>query len=131
MTTNIHVHNMTPHPINMILINGLENGISIKYDSEGVIRAKQQDTLGEFIETDLELNNSSCGVSIPVIHSKYGEPEGIPDDINKNDIYIVSLLAYKSLKENGYDMTPFYCVAGTVRDSEGRIIGCSGISKPE
>ena len=119
MTT---IHNMTPHVVTLIV-----EGVRVDYPSEGVIRASQKDVKVDEIVTDLDLGNSSAGFTIPVFSSSFGAPEGVPE--NLDGIYIVSSLAYQSLKAAGMPMEHFVIPSGTIRDVEGKIIGCKGFAR--
>lgn len=119
MTT---IHNMTPHVVTLIV-----EGVRVDYPSEGIIRASQKDVKVDEIVTDLDLGNSSAGFTIPVFSSTFGAPEGVPE--NLDGIYIVSSLAFQSLKAAGYDMSHFVVPSGTIRDEQGRIIGCKGFAR--
>lgn len=117
------IHNMTPHTVSVIV-----NGVRVDFPSEGVIRAKQADTKVDEIVTDLNLGNSSTGFTIPVFFSTFFEPEGVPE-LKDDTIYIVSSLAFQSLKTYGYDMSHFVVPSGTIRDESGKIIGCKGFAR--
>ena len=119
MTT---IHNMTPHVVTLIV-----EGVRVDYPSEGVIRASQKDVKVDEIVTDLDLGNSSAGFSIPVFSSTFGAPEGVPEKLD--GIYIVSSLAYQSLKAAGMPMEHFVVPSGTIRDESGKIIGCKGFAR--
>lgn len=119
MTT---IHNMTPHVVTLIV-----EGVRVDYPSEGIIRATQKDVKVDEIVTDLDLGNSSAGFTIPVFSSSFGAPEGVPE--NLDGIYIVSSLAYQSLKAAGMPMEHFVIPSGTIRDAEGKIIGCKGFAR--
>ena len=119
MTT---IHNMTPHVVTLIV-----EGVRVDYPSEGIIRATQKDVKVDEIVTDLDLGNSSAGFTIPVFSSSFGAPEGVPE--NLDGIYIVSSLAYQSLKAAGMPMEHFVVPSGTIRDEQGRIIGCKGFAR--
>lgn len=119
MTT---IHNMTPHVVTLIV-----EGVRVDFPSEGIIRAKQEDTKVDEIVTDLDLGNSSTGFTIPVFKSTFGAPEGVPE--NLDGIYIVSSLAYQSLKAAGMSMEHFVIPSGTIRDESGKIIGCKGFAR--
>lgn len=116
------IHNMTPHVVTLIV-----EGVKVDFPSEGVIRASQKDVKVDEIVTDLDLGNSSAGFTIPVFSSTFGAPEGIPE--NLDGIYIVSSLAYQSLKAAGMPMEHFVIPSGTIRDAEGKIIGCKGFAR--
>lgn len=119
MTT---IHNMTPHVVTLIV-----EGVRVDYPSEGIIRASQKDIEVDKIVTDLDLGNSSAGFTIPVFSSSFGAPEGVPE--NLDGIYIVSSLAYQSLKAAGMPMEHFVVPSGTIRDEQGRIVGCKGFAR--
>lgn len=116
------IHNMTPHTITLIV-----EGVKVDFPSEGVIRASQKDVKVDEIVTDLNLGNSSAGFTIPVFSSTFGAPEGVPE--NLDGIYIVSSLAFQSLKAAGMPMEHFVVPSGTIRDESGKIIGCKGFAR--
>lgn len=116
------IHNMTPHTITLIV-----EGVKVDFPSEGIIRATQKDVKVDEIVTDLDLGNSSAGFTIPVFSSSFGAPEGVPE--NLDGIYIVSSLAFQSLKAAGYNMKYFVIPSGTIRDESGKIIGCKGFAR--
>lgn len=115
------IHNMTPHVISIIV-----DGVKVDFPSEGVIRASQKDVKVDVV-TDLDLGNSSAGFTIPVFSSTFGAPEGVPE--NLDGIYIVSSLAFQSLKAAGMPMEHFVVLSGTIRDADGKIIGCKGFAR--
>lgn len=116
------IHNMTPHVISIIV-----EGVKVDFPSEGIIRAAQKDEQVDEIVTDLNLGNSSAGFTIPVFKSTFGAPEGVPEKLD--GIYIVSSLAYQSLKAAGMPMEHFVVPSGTIRDESGKIIGCKGFAR--
>lgn len=120
----MNIHNMTPHAIDFVI-----DGVKVSFPSEGVIRAKQIDSKIGVINSEIKINAASAGIEIPVFQSNYGAPEGVPEEIDPNGIYVVSMLAYQSLKTNGYSMDKYYIVSGTIRDESGRIVGCKGLAK--
>lgn len=117
------IRNYTPHVVSIIV-----EGVRVDYPSEGIIRASQKDVKVDEIVTDLDLGNSSAGFIIPVFSSSFGAPEGVPE-LEDDTIYIVSSLAFQSLKAAGYDMSHFVVPSGTIRDEQGRIIGCKGFAR--
>ena len=122
MTT---IHNMTPHIVTLIV-----EGVRVDYPSEGIIRATQKDVKVDEVVTDLKIGEAgNAGFTIPVFSSTFGAPEGVPEEIDPNGIYVVSMLAYQSLRTHGYDMDKYYIVSGTIRDESGRIVGCKGLAK--
>lgn len=118
----MNIHNMTPHVITIVV-----DGVSVSFPSEGVIRAAQKDVKVDEIVTDLDLGNSSAGFTIPVFSSTFGAPEGVPEKLD--GIYIVSSLAFQSLKAAGMPMEYFVVPSGTIRDESGKIIGCKGFAR--
>ena len=116
------IHNMKPHTITIVV-----DGVSVSFPSEGVIRAAQKDEQVGEVVTDLKIGEAgSAGFTIPVFKSNFGVPEGVPAVLD--GIYIVSSLAYQSLKTAGYGMEHFVVPSGTIRDEQGRIIGCKGFA---
>lgn len=116
---------MTPHAIDFVI-----DGVKVSFPSEGVIRAAQHDEQVSEVVTDLKIGEAgSAGFTIPVFSSTFGAPEGVPEEIDPNGIYVVSMLAYQSLKTHGYNMDKYYIVSGTIRDESGRIVGCKGLAK--
>lgn len=120
----MNIHNMTPHVVTLIV-----EGVRVDYPSEGVIRAKQVDSKIGVINSELKINAASAGIEIPVFKSTFGAPEGVPEEIDPNGIYVVSMLAYQSLRTHGYNMDKYYIVSGTIRDESGKIVGCKGLAK--
>lgn len=119
------IHNMTPHAIDFVI-----DGVKVSFPSEGVIRAKQTDVQVNEVVTDLKIGEAgSAGFTIPVFKSTFGAPEGVPEKIDPNGIYVVSMLAFQSLKAAGYNMDKYYIVSGTIRDEQGKIVGCKGLAK--
>jgi len=117
------IHNMTPHVISIIV-----DGVKVDFPSEGVIRAAQRDVKVDEVVTDLKIGEAgSAGFTIPVFSSTFGAPEGVPEKLD--GIYIVSSLAFQSLKAAGYDMSHFVVPSGTIRDESGKIIGCKGFAR--
>lgn len=114
---------MTPHVVTLIV-----EGVRVDFPSEGIIRATQKDVKVDEVVTDLKIGEAgSAGFTIPVFSSTFGAPEGVPE--NLDGIYIVSSLAYQSLKAAGMPMEHFVVPSGTIRDEQGRIVGCKGIRK--
>ena len=116
------IHNMTPHVITIVV-----DGVSVSFPSEGVIRAAQKDVKVDEVVTDLKIEAGSAGFTIPVFSSTFGAPEGVPE--NLDGIYIVSSLAFQSLKAAGMPMEHFVVPSGTIRDESGKIIGCKGFAR--
>lgn len=117
------IHNMTPHTITLVV-----DRVRVDFPSEGVIRASQHDEQVSEVVTDLKIGEAgSAGFTIPVFKSTFGVPEGVPAVLD--GIYIVSSLAYQSLKAAGMPMEHFVIPSGTIRDEQGRIVGCKGFAR--
>lgn len=120
----MNIHNMTPHVVTLIV-----EGVRVDFPSEGIIRATQKDEQVGEVVTDLKIGEAgSAGFTIPVFKSTFGAPEGVPT-LKDDAMYIVSSLAFQSLKAAGYDMSHFVVPSGTIRDEQGRIIGCKGFAR--
>lgn len=120
----MNIHNMTPHVITIVV-----DGVSVSFPSEGIIRASQKDVKVDEVVTDLKIGEAgSAGFTIPVFSSSFGAPEGVPE-LEQDAVYIVSSLAFQSLKAAGMPMEHFVVPSGTIRDESGRIIGCKGFAR--
>lgn len=101
--------NLTPHDIN--IISGDEK-TTIKA-SGTIARCALADTLVKTI------------AGVPVFHQIFGEIEGLPGK-KEGVIYIVSRIVADAAKAVG--RTDVLCPASTIKDTEGHIIGCKGLS---
>lgn len=116
----MRLYNYTPHTIS--IING---SVKVELPSVGVIRAKSVQTqVGTIYHTE------SAGVEFPVPEYKltFGEPEGMPEDIDPDGVYVVSAIAAQALKQAGWAGT-YMVTCGAIRDEQGRIIGCQGLAR--
>ena len=116
----MRIYNYTPHAIT--IVNG---DVRIELPSVGVIRAKSVQTqVGTIYHTE------SAGVEFPVPEYKltFGEPEGMPEDIDPDGVYVVSTIAAQALKDYGWAGT-YMVTCGAIRDEQGRIIGCQGLAR--
>ena len=116
----MRLYNYTPHTIN--IVNG---SVNVELPSVGVIRAKSVQTqVGTIYHTE------SAGVEFPVPEYKltFGEPEGMPEDIDPDGVYVVSAIAAQALKQAGWAGT-YMVTCGAIRDEQGRIIGCQGLAR--
>lgn len=86
------------------------------FPSEGVVRASQREEAAGTLQLE-------GGGSVEVIYIEFGEITGLPDP--KMDImYIVSVIAANAAKALGRYTGDLLIVADTVRDAEGKILGC-------
>lgn len=116
----MRLYNYTPHTIN--IING---SVKVELPSVGVIRAKSVQTqVGTIYHTE------SAGVeyAVPEYKLTFGEPEGMPEDIDPDGVYVVSAIAAQALKQAGWAGT-YMVTCGAIRDEQGRIIGCQGLAR--
>ena len=86
------------------------------YPSAGVARASAFKT---------KVRNLIIGdLLVPVNSTIYGEPEGLPEPV-EDRYYIVSTITAQAAK----DRKDLLIVDSTVRDSEGRICGCTAFGQ--
>lgn len=100
--------NLTPHDINVIS----DTGNRITYP--------RSNTMARVFSTSTRVGQLEDGT--PLFRTSYGEVEGLPDP-QDNTIYIVSSMIRSRLPER----TDLASPCGLVRDSDGNIIGCSGL----
>ena len=103
--------NMTPHAINLLTTEGEEIA---NFPSEGKIRLNEEwSPIGTF---NIE------GHSVSIGHCVFSSGE-IPEPV-EGTTFIVSALVANAYPER----TDFVMVANTVRDDNGRIIGCTAFA---
>lgn len=100
--------NLTPHEVNIITEN---NTITI-HTSGNIARCK----------TERNMIGNING--IPVTSTVLGEVEGLPEP-QEGTIYVVSSLVAQACK----DRTDIFIPDDTVRDGEGKIIGCRSLGR--
>ena len=112
---SVTIDNFTPHTINVYSPDGEKQLFSIV--SSGVARAK---------ETHETVDTLSTGdFNVPVDRITYGTVDGLPPE--KEGVYhIVSLITALQCAGKRNDLL---IVSGTVRDDQGRIIGCTGFAR--
>lgn len=111
----MRLYNYTPHAIT--IVNG---DVRIELPSVGVIRAKSVQTqVGTIYHTEY---------AVPEYKLTFGEPEGMPEDIDPDGVYVVSTIAAQALKQFGWAGT-YMVTCGAIRDEQGRIIGCQGLAR--
>lgn len=125
------IKNYTPHTIHVYAEASLikhpkgwltpKDGVTpvVSFPSEGVARVNTEDwNIGTF-EID--------GAEIPVYNTEYTNLVGLPereDDV----VLIVSAVLAEAADRKGRDTTDLYFPTHLVRDDEGRIIGCAGLT---
>lgn len=103
MTTIV---NLTPHAITFVREDG-----NVVIPSSGIARAA----------TTREIVGEIDG--LPVARIVYGEVTGLPEPV-EGTIYVVSQITAAAVP----DRADVFIVDGTVRDSEGRIVGATGLA---
>ena len=122
----MRIHNYTPHEIT--IVNG---ALTIRLPSEGIIRAKSVQTqVGTVYHEEATDSDGHVSTDVPVPEYKltFGEPEGMPEDIDPDGVYVVSAIAAQALKQFGWAGT-YMVTCGAIRDEQGRIIGCQGLAR--
>ena len=119
--------NLTPHSVTVYSLNDCEEVTKgsytslilkegaqpmVTYPSQGVARAACSKEQVDVI------NN------IPVYATSYGEPEGLPP-AKEGTFYLVSALTAQAAPQR-HDLL---IIDGAVRDSEGRICGCTAFGR--
>ena len=68
------------------------------------------------------------GVTIPVDRTAYGEVENLPEP-QEDTMYVVSLLTAQAAQAGGRSTDDLLVVGEAVRDTDGKIIGCTGFGR--
>ena len=111
----ITVDNYTPHLISLYTPDGRTQLYGIS--SSGVARAKEIHETIDRLTTD--------NFNVPVDKVSYGEVDGLPPE--KEGVYhVVSMITALQCANKRKDLL---IVSGTVRDEQGRIIGCTGFAR--
>ena len=111
----ITVDNYTPHLISLYTPDGRTQLCGIS--SSGVARAKEIHETIDRLTTD--------NFNVPVDKVSYGEVDGLPPE--KEGVYhVVSMITALQCAGKRNDLL---IVSGTVRDDQGRIIGCTGFAR--
>lgn len=106
--------NLTPHAVNLYAADG-----SVRtFESSGVARAAQ--TVQEMGELD----------GVRLVRVAYGAPVGLPDP-QDGTLYIVSALLVSAARQSGRTVSDLLTPADTVRDTDGKIIGCRAFAVAE
>lgn len=103
--------NLTPHDIT--ITNGTKT-VTIK--PSGLARCEETSEEIKIVED-----------WIPVFRTTYGKISGLPEP-RENTIYVVSARVAQALKETNPERTDVMIPSKTLRDPDGNIIGCSGLS---
>ena len=101
------IRNFTPHPINIIGIDGEEIAT---FQPEGLVR----------LQAVTETAGNHAG--IPLSRTVFGKPEGLPE-AEEGTLLIVSQIVKSALPDRLDLVVP----AEVVRDKAGRIVGCRSL----
>lgn len=112
MTNNVNVVNCTPHDVNLVTESG-----NVIFPRSGIIP--------RLTEVQNKINSITVnGIGIDIMKKSFNEPEGLPEP-KKGTIYIVSALVAGAIKDRDDLVVP----NDTIRDEEGRIIGCRSLAR--
>jgi hypothetical protein len=106
--------NLTPHAIHFVDENG-----------NTVLTVEPSGKLARVTTKIVQTGQRRFGdVVLPITETEFGEVEGLPDP-EEGTIYLVSSLVAQRCKDRGDVFIP----NESVRDSEGRIIGCRSLGR--
>lgn len=111
------VINLTPH---MITIMGEGNKYALNIEPSGKLARVTAAT--ETVGTIMVKTDVGTSFEVPITATRYGEVEGLPDPA-PNTIYVVSSLVAGRVP----DREDVFIPNESVRDEEGRIIGCRSL----
>ena len=114
----MRIINCTPHEVNVFL----DNGNKINYESD-----KNHQIRVECKSVEVAKYND-----IPIRCNWYGDVIGMPKEEElKDTLFIVSRIAYEAIKLKYEDevVEHFMVPDGSIRDQEGKIIGCTGFAQ--
>lgn len=129
--------NLTPHELVVYSVDScdvevrgnyttltLKNGAEpmLRIPSSGVARAESHEE---------KVGTIGCGdgISIPEMSVTFGEPVGLPEQFEADTVYIVSAITAQSCKIRCLPTDQLRLVSGTVRDANGRIVGCTALAR--
>ena len=123
---NIKVVNLTPHEINIIIPNawdmeGIPNSAMTIDHGTTTVAIPTSGTIAR-CKTERKTIGNIDGIS--VTSTIFGEVEGLPEP-KEGTIYIVSSLVAQACKNRNDVFIP----DDTVRDEDGKIIGCRSLGK--
>jgi hypothetical protein len=125
---NVKIVNLTPHEINIIMPNvwdmkGIPN-LQMNIDHGTGTVTITIPASGIIARCRTERKTVSNVDGIPVTSTIFGEVEGLPEP-KEGTIYIVSSLVAQACK----DRNDVFIPDDTVRDEEGKIIGCRSLGR--
>lgn len=99
--------NLTPHAVNLFL----SDNTTVTFESQGVARAEQ--TVVDAGSID----------GYRLVRTSFGAPVDLPDP-QDGVYYLVSAILVSAARQSGRTVADLLLPAETVRDDQGRIIGC-------
>lgn len=111
---SVLIDNYTPHIITLYTPDGKNQICGIT--SSGIARAKETHETIDTLTTD--------NFNVPVDKVSYGDVEGLPPE-REGLYHVVSLITSLQCRSRN----DLLIVSGTVRDEQGRIIGCTGFAR--
>lgn len=113
----MQILNLTPHVVSVVDENGQ---VLLSIPSSGVARATQTDEVVGSLEAD--------GQTITVVQTVFGEVVDLPEPAEGVCI-VVSVITANAARAQGRTTDDLLLSSGPVRDSEGRIIGCTRFAR--
>jgi S-adenosylmethionine hydrolase len=108
---NMKVLNLTPHEVKVVDGDG---NVTLSIPSSGVARATQTDEVVGSLELE--------GQTVTVVSTVFGEvTEGVR--------IVVSVITANAARAQGRATDDLLLTSGPVRDSEGRIVGCTRFAR--
>lgn len=103
--------NLTPHEIN--IYDGEKLLVTVPVSGQVARCAEERAGLGKLADTGISVSRAT-----------YGEVEGLPQP-EPDTVYIVSALVLAAV---GAERADVFAPGQAVRDAEGRVVGCVGLS---
>ncbi len=109
--------NLTPHEVKVVDGDG---NVTLSIPSSGVARATQTDEVVGSLELE--------GQTVTVVSTVFGEVTDLPEPTEGVRI-VVSVITANAARAQGRATDDLLLTSGPVRDSEGRIIGCTRFAR--
>lgn len=110
----MEIRNLTPHAIHVL---GEDNQVVLTLPASGVVaRATTSRSCVGTVDVD--------GVAVPVNAASFGDVTGLPDP-QPGVAFVVSAITAQAVR----DRDDVFIVDDSVRDADGRIIGCRALAR--
>jgi len=113
----VKILNLTPHEVKVIDGDG---NVVLSIPSSGEARATQTDEVVGSLELE--------GQTVAVVSTVFGEVTDLPEPTEGVRI-VVSIITANAARSQGRATDDLLLTSGPVRDSEGRIIGCTRFAR--